>query len=86
MAGRVRRRRGQEPALYLDYFDGRGVLRAVLAACTNVPAAARSEGATESEASTKNTVVMRSTGVTSCVPANPPTKSVISSVRVTSEA
>jgi putative Mg2+ transporter-C (MgtC) family protein len=28
------RYRGQEPALHLDYFDGRGVLRAVLASCT----------------------------------------------------
>jgi putative Mg2+ transporter-C (MgtC) family protein len=31
LLGRYRRR---EPALYLDYFDGRGVLRTVLTACT----------------------------------------------------
>lgn len=31
----LRRYRRHEPALYLDYFDGRGVLRTVLAACTD---------------------------------------------------
>jgi putative Mg2+ transporter-C (MgtC) family protein len=32
LLGRYRRR---EPALYLDYFDGRGVLRTVLTSCTS---------------------------------------------------
>jgi putative Mg2+ transporter-C (MgtC) family protein len=31
---RFARRRGAEPVLHLNYFDGRGVLRTVLAACT----------------------------------------------------
>lgn len=34
LARLVSRYRRREPALYLDYFDGRGVLRTVLAACT----------------------------------------------------
>jgi putative Mg2+ transporter-C (MgtC) family protein len=34
LAGLLTRYRRREPALYLDYFDGRGVLRAVLSACT----------------------------------------------------